>query len=67
MAKILRNECSLLHRQNAIGRELSRRKITRLLVWGAALAIILWGAGASMLHGHAGGGGSGGQGEKQEG
>ena len=55
MAKILRSESSLLHRQNAIGRELSRRKITRLLVWGAALAIILWGAGASMLHGHAGG------------
>lgn len=55
MAKILRSESSLLHRQNAIGRELSRRKLTRLLVWGAALAIILWGAGASMLHGHASG------------
>ena len=55
MAKILRSESSLLHRQNAIGRELSRRKFTRLLVWGAALAIILWGVAASVLHGQASG------------
>ena len=43
MAKILRSESSLLHRQNAIGRELALRKVSRLVVWGAALAIVLWG------------------------
>ena len=55
MAKILRSETSLLHRQVAIGRELSLRKITRFVVWGAALAIILWGTAASILHGKPGG------------
>lgn len=55
MAKILRSENSLLRRQNAIGRELSLRNVTRLLVWGAALAIILWGVAASILHGALGG------------
>lgn len=43
MAKILRSETSLLRRQLAIGRELSLRKVTRLVVWGAALALALWG------------------------
>ena len=48
MAKILRSETSLLHRQNAIVRELSLRKVTRLVAWGAALAILLWGAAHSV-------------------
>ena len=55
MAKIFRSENSLLRRQNAIGRELSLRNITRLLVWGAALAIILWGVATAILHGALGG------------
>ena len=41
MAKILRSESSLLRRQNAIGRELSRRPFIRLVVWGAALGATL--------------------------
>lgn len=48
MAKILRSESSLLRRQLAIGRELGLRKITRLAVWGAALALFLWGAATSI-------------------
>ena len=54
MAKILRSETSLLNQQLAIGRELARSKVTRFVVWGVALAIILWGTAASVLHGHAG-------------
>ncbi len=54
MAKILRSESSLLRRQLSIGRELSLRRVTRLVVWGAAIAIILWGA-AALLRGQAGG------------
>ena len=54
MAKILRSENSLLKRQFAIGRELAHRKVTRVVVWGAALAIILWGTTAFFLHGQAG-------------
>ena len=54
MAKILRSENSLLQRQLAIGRELSRRKVTRFVVWGVALAIVLWGAAAFALRGQAG-------------
>lgn len=38
MAKILRSETSLLKRQLAIGRELSRGTPMRLAVWGGALA-----------------------------
>jgi hypothetical protein len=38
VAKILRSETSLLKRQLAIGRELSRGMATRIAVWGAALA-----------------------------
>ena len=56
MAKILRSESSLLRRQLSIGRELSLRRVTRLVVWGAAIAIILWGA-AALLRGQAGGAG----------
>ena len=37
MAKILRSETSLLRRQLAIGRELSLRHVTRIVVWGAAV------------------------------
>ena len=54
MAKILRSETSLLRRQLAIGRELARRKATRFVVWGATLAIVLWGTAAFALHGRAG-------------
>mgnify|MGYP003592915947 FL=1 len=54
MAKILRSESSLLRRQLAIGRELARRKATRFVVWGSALAIVLWGTAAFALHGRAG-------------
>ena len=57
MAKILRSESSLLRRQLSIGRELSLRRVTRLVVWGAAIAIILWGAAAALLRGQAGGAG----------
>lgn len=46
MARILRSESSLLRRQRAIGRELSRSKTIRIAVWGAGLAILL----ASGLH-----------------
>ena len=42
MAKILRSETSLQQRQLAIGRELGLKKVTRLVVWGLALAILLW-------------------------
>jgi hypothetical protein len=55
LAKILRSESSLLHRQNAIARELGLRQVTRIAVWGAALAIILWGTFASIRYGNAGG------------
>lgn len=55
MAKILRSESSLLRRQLAIGRELGLRKIGRIVVWGIALAIILWGSGASIRLGTPGG------------
>jgi hypothetical protein len=48
VAKILRSENSLLDRQNAIARELSLRKATRVVAWGAALAILLWGGVSSL-------------------
>ena len=50
MAKILRSESSLLHRQHAIERELGWRKWVRMFVWGLALAILLWGVATSLLH-----------------
>ena len=43
MAKILRSETSLRRRQQAIGRELSWRAITRPLVWTIAAALAAWG------------------------
>ena len=46
MAKILRSENSLLQRQLAIGRELSRGGAKRLLAWGLA------GGGAALLGAH---------------
>lgn len=55
MAKILRSETSLLRRQLAIGRELSFRRISRLFVWGAALALAGWG-GLHALRARAPGG-----------
>ena len=55
MARILRTETSLQQRQLAIGRELGLRKITRLLAWGFALAIFLWG-GLSAWRTHTPGG-----------
>jgi hypothetical protein len=51
MAKILRNETSLRHRQEAIERELGFRQITRLVVWGTALALAAWGAVATIQSG----------------
>lgn len=56
MAKILRSENSLLRRQNAIVRELGLRKITRGVVWGIALALLLWG-GLHAYRSHRPGGG----------
>ena len=55
MAKILRSENSLLRRQLAIGRELGLRKVGRIVVWGVALAIILWGTLATLRLGSPGG------------
>ncbi len=55
MARILRTETSLQQRQLAIGRELGLKKITRLLAWGFALAILLWG-GLSAWRTHTPGG-----------
>ena len=43
MAKILRSETSLQQRQLSIGRELGLKNVTRVAVWGATLAILLWG------------------------
>ena len=51
MAKILRNETSLLRQQEAIQRELGRRQITRFVVWGTALAIAVWGIAATIQSG----------------
>lgn len=51
MAKILRNETSLRHRQESIQRELGFRQTTRFVVWGTALAIALWGAIATIQSG----------------
>ena len=42
MAKILRNETSLRHRQETIQRELGVRQITRLVAWSIVLAIAVW-------------------------
>ncbi len=51
MAKILRSETSLLKRQLAIGRELSRGGAMRIVAWGAALAAAaLLGAHAVLTH-----------------
>lgn len=55
MAKILRSESSLLSRQNAIARELSLRKVTRVVAWGLALGILLWGGLHSLRSGTFGG------------
>lgn len=49
MARILRTETSLLNRQLAIARELSRRLATRIAVWGAALALAGWGGTHAVL------------------
>ena len=51
MAKILRNETSLRHRQEAIRRELASRQILRLVVWGTVLAIAAWGTVATIRSG----------------
>ena len=51
MAKILRNETSLQRWQESIQRELGRRQITRLVVWGTALAIAVWGIIATIQSG----------------
>ncbi len=51
MAKILRSESSLGKWQNTLNRELGRRKVTRVIVWGLALALCGWGATTSILHG----------------
>lgn len=48
MAKILRNETSLLRQQEAIQRELGRRQITRFAVWGCVFAIAVWGIVATI-------------------
>ena len=48
MARILRNETSLRHRQEAIQRELAYRQTTRLVVWGTAIALAAWGAFATI-------------------
>jgi hypothetical protein len=48
VAKILRNETSLQRRQEAIQRELGFRQVTRLVVWGTAIAIALWGVVATI-------------------
>ncbi len=50
MAKILRSESSLRLQQEAIDRELGRRKIIRIIVWGLALALCGWGVATSILH-----------------
>ena len=51
MAKILRSENSLLKRQLAIGRELSRGGAMRILAWAAALVVAgLLGAHALLTH-----------------
>ncbi len=51
MAKILRNETSLLRQQEAIQRELGRRQITRFAVWGSVLAVAIWGIVATIQSG----------------
>jgi len=51
LAKILRSESSLRIRQDAIDRELGRRNIIRVIVWGLALSLSAWGLAASLLHG----------------
>ncbi len=48
MAKILRNETSLLRRQEAIQRELGFQQIARFVVWGTALALAIWGVVATI-------------------
>lgn len=48
MAKILRNETSLRHRQEAIARELARRQITRVVAWSVVLAVVVWGVLATI-------------------
>ncbi|MDD4342611.1 MAG: nuclease-related domain-containing protein [Kiritimatiellae bacterium] len=50
MAQILRTETSLEQRQRAIGRELSLRKITRVVVWSIALALFVAGLSYSVRH-----------------
>jgi len=51
MAKILRSESSLGKWQKALDRELGRRKITRVIIWGLAGACFVWGVAASILNG----------------
>ncbi len=55
MGKILRSESRLLHRQKAIDRELGFRTFARIGVWGATLAILLWGVNSLILHRGVGG------------
>lgn len=50
MAQILRTETSLQRRQSALARELSLRKIVRVVVWGSALALFLAGVMYSIRH-----------------
>ena len=49
MAKILRNETSLLRRQEAIRRELAFRQTTRLVVWGTVCLVAAWGLFFAVL------------------
>lgn len=51
MAKILRNETSLLRRQEAIRRELAFRQTTRLVVWGTVCLVAAWGLFATIRSG----------------
>jgi hypothetical protein len=48
VAKILRSETSLLHRQQAIARELSARPVARVVVWSLAIALFALGAAHSL-------------------
>jgi len=47
LARILRSESSLRLQQEAIGRELGRKKITRVLVWSLAIPLFAWGVAAA--------------------
>jgi nuclease-like protein len=51
LAKILRSESSLRDSQEALDRELGRKKITRFIAWGLALALCGWGVTHAILTG----------------